>query len=772
MPMAATWKTAGSRCFESRGFAPLFSIPFEIRLRDGVGQMLRIVRHRKLGTIRPMSRCAIALQVPLCAGAVELDRRGLTRMSYSFSELDFMKSELGAEFTGEGTHFAVFSAHAEQMELCLFSDDGREETARLALPKREGDIWSGYIAGLKPGTVYGYRASGPYEPKAGHRFNPNKLLLDPYAKQILGEIQWDDALYGYRIGDAAEDLSFDDRDSAPFMVKGVVQDSDFDWAGDAAIRRPWTETIIYEAHVRGMTMTHPGVPEELRGTFMGMASDPIVEHLVDLGISAIELLPIQYFPDDRHLLEKGLRNYWGYQTLGFFAPQPRFLSGRAITEFKTMVKRFHAAGIEVIMDVVYNHTAEGSERGPTLSLRGLDNLSYYRLSPEDLRHSYDTTGTGNTVNVAHPMVLRMVLDSLRYWVGVMHVDGFRFDLASTLGRTRHIEFDRDGTFFDAIRQDPILSGVKLIAEPWDVGDGGYQVGGFPHPFREWNDKYRDDVRRFWKGDGGLVSGLASRLTGSAPQFNHSDRGATASINLVSAHDGFTLMDTVSYDDKHNEANAEENRDGHSDNHSHNMGAEGVTEDEAINDARGRRRRNMIATLMLSQGVPMLLGGDELGNSQHGNNNAYCQDNEIGWIDWGGRDDPFLNFCKGAIAFRKAHPALREERFLTGEAAEDGSIEIAWYKPDGAFMDDAAWADGDLRALGLILSKAANGEGHDQAFLVFNAGADCQVTLPAANDITAWKRVLDTGAAEDAFAEHAAESPAIVYGASVAVFEPA
>lgn len=772
MPMAAAWKTAGSRCFESRGFAPLFSVPFEIRLRDGVGQMLRIVRHRKLGTIRPMSRCAIALQVPLCAGAVELDRRGLTRMSYSFSELDFMKSELGAEFTGEGTHFAVFSAHAEQMELCLFSDDGREETARLALPKREGDIWSGYIAGLKPGTVYGYRASGPYEPKAGHRFNPNKLLLDPYAKQILGEIQWDDALYGYRIGDAAEDLSFDDRDSAPFMVKGVVQDSDFDWAGDAAIRRPWTETIIYEAHVRGMTMTHPGVPEELRGTFMGMASDPIVEHLVDLGISAIELLPIQYFPDDRHLLEKGLRNYWGYQTLGFFAPQPRFLSGRAITEFKTMVKRFHAAGIEVIMDVVYNHTAEGSERGPTLSFRGLDNLSYYRLSPEDLRHSYDTTGTGNTVNVAHPMVLRMVLDSLRYWVGVMHVDGFRFDLASTLGRTRHIEFDRDGTFFDAIRQDPILSGVKLIAEPWDVGDGGYQVGGFPHPFREWNDKYRDDVRRFWKGDGGLVSGLASRLTGSAPQFNHSDRGATASINLVSAHDGFTLMDTVSYDDKHNEANAEENRDGHSDNHSHNMGAEGVTEDEAINDARGRRRRNMIATLMLSQGVPMLLGGDELGNSQHGNNNAYCQDNEIGWIDWGGRDDPFLNFCKGAIAFRKAHPALRQERFLTGEAAEDGSIEIAWYKPDGAFMDDAAWADGDLRALGLILSKAANGEGHDQAFLVFNAGADCQVTLPAANDITAWKRVLDTGAAEDAFAEHAAESPAIVYGASVAVFEPA
>ncbi|WP_337181925.1 glycogen debranching protein GlgX [Shinella sp.] len=693
-------------------------------------------------------------------------------MGYSFSELDFMKPELGAEFTGEGTHFAVFSAHAGQMDLCLFSDDGKEETARLPLPKREGDVWSGYIAGLKPGTVYGYRAHGPYEPDAGHRFNPNKLLLDPYAKQVLGTLDWNDALYGYRIGDPQEDLSFDERDSAPFMVKGVVQDPAFDWAGDQAIRRPWTETIIYEAHVRGMTMAHPGVPEELRGTFLGMASDPIVEHLVDLGISAVELLPIQYFPDDRYLLEKGLRNYWGYQTLGFFAPQPRFLSGSAITEFKTMVKRFHAAGIEVIMDVVYNHTAEGSERGPTLSFRGLDNLSYYRLAPEDLRHTYDTTGTGNTLNVAHPMVLRMVLDSLRYWVGTMHVDGFRFDLASTLGRTRHIEFDREGTFFDAIRQDPMLSGVKLIAEPWDVGDGGYQVGGFPHPFREWNDKYRDDVRRFWKGDGGLVPGLASRLTGSAQQFNHSDRGATASVNLISAHDGFTLMDTVSYGDKHNDANGEENRDGHSDNHSDNMGAEGPTDDGGIVSARSRRRRNMIATLMLSQGVPMLLGGDELGNGQQGNNNAYCQDNEIGWTDWSGLDDPFLDFCKGAIAFRKAHAALRQERFATGEPAEDGTVEIAWHRPDGATMEDTDWEDGELRILGLFLSRPANGEELDRLFLVYNAGGDCAVALPAVNGITTWKRVLDTGAEEGAFTEHPAESPATVYGASVAVFEPA
>ena len=690
-------------------------------------------------------------------------------MSYSFSELDFMKPELGAEFTGEGTHFAVFSAHAEQVELCLFSEDGKEEHARLPLPKREGDIWSGYIAGLKPGTVYGYRAQGPYDPAHGHRFNPNKLLLDPYAKQVVGELSWDDALYGYKVGE--DDLSFDERDSAPFMVKGVVQDPDFDWAGDSAIRRPWTETVIYEAHVRGMTMVHPDVPEELRGTFLGMASDPIVEHLTKLGVSAIELLPIQYFPDDRYLVEKGLRNYWGYQTLGFFAPQPRFLSGRHITEFKTMVKRFHAAGIEVIMDVVYNHTAEGSERGPTLSFRGLDNLSYYRLSPDNPRHNYDTTGTGNTLNAAHPMVLRMVLDSLRYWVGVMHVDGFRFDLASTLGRTRHVEFDRDGSFFDAIRQDPVLSGVKLIAEPWDVGDGGYQVGGFPHPFREWNDKYRDDIRRFWKGDGGLVPRMAERLTGSARQFNHSNRAATSSVNFLSAHDGFTLMDTVSYGSKHNEANGEENRDGHSDNHSDNMGAEGVSEDDGIITARDRRRRNMIATLLLSQGVPMILGGDELGNSQQGNNNAYCQDNEIGWTDWTAVDDPFFAFCCQAMEFRKVHAALRQERFLSGEGNEDGIVEVAWYRPDGSLMDDAAWQDGDLRALGLFLSRNEADGPPDQLFMVFNAGAELQFHLPEVNGIKGWRLVLDTSAGDDVFAIVDGEDPAVVPAASVVVFEP-
>ncbi|MBO9197985.1 glycogen debranching protein GlgX [Rhizobium sp. 16-449-1b] len=693
-------------------------------------------------------------------------------MSFSFSELDFLKPELGAEYTGQGTHFAVFSAHAEQMELCLFSPDGKEEIARMALPKREGDIWSGYIAGVGPGTVYGYRAHGPYDPQAGHRFNPNKLLLDPYAKQVLGELKWDDALYGYTIGAKDDDLSFDDRDSAPYMVKGIVQDPDFDWDGDQAIRRTWTDTIIYEAHVRGMTMTHPDVPDELRGTFLGMCSEPIIDHLTKLGISAIELLPIQHFPNDRYLLEKGLTNYWGYQTLGFFAPQPRYLSGSKITEFKTMVKAFHAAGIEVIMDVVYNHTAEGSERGPTLSFRGLDNASYYILSPDDPRHTYDTTGTGNTLNVAHPMVMRMVLDSLRYWVGVMHVDGFRFDLASTLGR-QDLDFDRQGIFFGAIRQDPILSGVKLIAEPWDVGEGGYQVGGFPHPFREWNDKFRDDTRRFWKGDGGMAPDIASRLSGSQLQFNHSDRAATSSVNLLSAHDGFTLMDTVSFNDKHNEANGEDNRDGHSDNHSDNMGAEGATDDAGVRDARARRRRNMMATLLLSQGVPMIVAGDEVGNSQGGNNNAYCQDNEIGWVDWSRLDDPFLGFCQKMIALRKDHPELRQERFLTGAVGEDGRTEIAWYRPDGEQMGEEDWNDPELRLLSVYMSYSANTTEADKSagvFMVFNAGGDCDVRLPQVNGIEEWSRVLATGA-DEPFTRLDVSEPLTVERESVAVFVP-
>lgn len=696
-------------------------------------------------------------------------------MTFSFSELDFMKPELGAEYTGAGTHFAVFSAHAEQMELCLFNEEGTEEIARLPLPKREGDIWSGYIAGVGPGTVYGYRAHGPYDPANGHRFNPNKLLLDPYAKQVKGDLKWDDALYGYTIGHEAEDMSFDDRDSAEFMVKGVVQDPAFDWDGDEAIRRPWTDTIIYEAHVRGLTMQHPDVPDELRGTFLGMASEPIIDHLLKLGVSAVELLPIQFFLDDRYLVEKDLRNYWGYQTLGFFAPQPRFLSGDRIKEFKAMVKRFHAAGIEVIMDVVYNHTAEGSEKGPTLSFRGLDNRSYYRLSDEDPRHTFDTTGTGNSLNTAHPMVMRMVLDSLRYWVGAMHVDGFRFDLASSLGREQE-GFEREGRFLDAIRQDPVLAGVKLIAEPWDVGQGGYQVGGFPFPFREWNDKFRDDVRRFWRKDPGLLPDLSQRLLGSPVQFNHSDRNATSSVNLLSAHDGFTLMDTVSYNDKHNDANGEENRDGHSDNCSDNMGAEGPTEDEGILSARARRRRNMMLTLLASQGVPMILGGDEMCNSQFGNNNAYCQDNEIGWTDWHSKDDPFFEFCCRAVEFRRSHPALRQDRFLMGEPGEEGKFELAWFAPSGKHMRDAKWDDSELRVVGVFIARtnAAAGSAdmsEDPLFLVFNAGEDCTFTLPHVNGIKKWKRIADTGA-EDAFAEHPAEPKAMVYESSIAIFAPA
>ncbi|ASY60174.1 glycogen debranching protein GlgX [Sinorhizobium sp. CCBAU 05631] len=691
-------------------------------------------------------------------------------MNVAFSELDFLKPELGAEYTGQGTHFAVFSAHAEKIELCLFSEDGSKETARLPLPKREGDIWSGYIEGLGPGTLYGYRAYGPYDPQNGHRFNPNKLLLDPYAKQVAGEFVWDDALFGYTIGNPEGDLSFDERDSAPFMVKGVVQDPNFDWDGEEAIRRPWTETIIYETHLRGMTMTHPGVPDELRGTFLGMASDPIIDHLMKLGVSAVELLPVQYFLDDRYLIERNLRNYWGYQPLGYFAPHARYMKGTRITEFKAMVKRFHAAGIEVLMDVVYNHTAEGSEQGPTLSFRGLDNLSYYRQSPEQPRHTYDMTGTGNTLNVAHPMVLRMVLDSLRYWVGVMHIDGFRFDLASALGR-EYMEFDREGGFLDAIRQDPMLAGVKLIAEPWDIGDGGYQLGGFPPPFREWNDRFRDDVRRFWKGDGGVVPVLAERLTGSPVQFNHSGRAATTSVNLLSAHDGFTLMDTVSYTEKHNEGNGEDNRDGHSDNHSDNMGAEGPTDDPGMGEARRRRRRAMVATLMMSQGVPMILGGDELGNSQGGNNNAYCQDNEIGWIDWSSSDEAFLTFCRKMTAFRRENPVLRQENFLEGATDEHGRIEIAWYKPDGSMMDEPAWGDGELRILGVYLCHLSPNEAPaEEIFLVFNAGGDCDVALPPVHGAQGWRWALNT-AEDDAFTETVARERETVRAQSVAAFVP-
>ena len=702
-------------------------------------------------------------------------------MVFAFAKPDRQYHELGAEFTREGTHFAIFSENAEAMELCLFSEDGAEELARLEMPSREGSIFSGYVPGVQPGYLYGYRAHGAYEPERGHRFNANKLLLDPYAREIAGTLQWNDALWGYDLS-TGDDLTFDERDSAPFMIKGVVQDPAFDWEGDKAIRRPWGETLVYEAHLRGLTMLHPDVPEKLRGTYAGMVSEPILDHLCKLGVSAVELLPCQFFLDDRMLLDKGLSNYWGYQTLGYFAPEPRYLGpdrglvsggSGAIRQFKDMVKRFHRAGIEVIMDVVYNHTAEGSELGPTLSFRGLDNASYYVLSPENPRYSFDQTGTGNTLSVAHPMVMRMVLDSLRYWVQVMHVDGFRFDLASTLGREA-MGFDREGGFFDAIRQDPILAGVKLIAEPWDVGSGGYQVGGFPFPFREWNDKFRDTARGFWRGDPALVGDLANHLIGSPEQFNHSDRGATSSVNFLAAHDGFTLLDTVSYNERQNEANGEGGADGHDNNLSHDMGAEGPTEDADINAARARRRRSMLATLLLSQGVPMILAGDELGNTQQGNNNVYCQDNETAWVDWANKDDVLLAFCARMVGFRRAHPVLSQDNFLNGDPAEDGRREIAWHQPDGREMDAELWAQAELRVLGLFLTYSAQEafvEGERPLFIVLNAGDEVTFTLPEHNGIEKWHRVVDTSR-DDAFEAEALDSgTVIVPAASVSVFAP-
>ncbi len=542
---------------------------------------------------------------------------------------------LGGTWDGAGVNFAIFSEHAAQIELCLFdSPDSHKETHRIRLPESTDMVWHGYFPDLEPGQLYGYRVHGPYDPKNGHRFNPNKVLLDPYAKAIGRDVRWDDCLFGYKVG--SDDLTFDERDSAAFSPLGSVVDTAFTWGDDRPPHTPWHKTLIYEAHVRGMTMRHPGVPEEKRGSYSGLASEPILQHLLDLGVTAVELMPVHFHLDDRHLLEKGLTNYWGYNTLNYFAPDLEYASKasprKSIQEFKTMVRSLHASGIEVILDVVYNHTCEGSRMGPTLSWRGVDNMAYYRLVHDDMRYCMDYTGTGNTLNMRHPRVLQMIMDSLRYWVLEMHVDGFRFDLASTLARELH-EVDRLGAFFDIIHQDPILSQVKLIAEPWDVGPGGYQVGNFPVLWTEWNGRYRDSVRRFWKGDGGLVSEIATRLSGSSDLYEHSGRKPYASINFVTAHDGFPLQDLVSYDHKHNEANGEDNRDGTDDNNSWNCGAEGPTDDPGIHDLRERQKRNLIATMFFSQGVAMILGGDELSHTQKGNNNAYCQDNEISWLNW-------------------------------------------------------------------------------------------------------------------------------------------
>ncbi len=640
---------------------------------------------------------------------------------------------LGAHWDGEGVNFALFSEHAEKVELCLFDDSGRREIQRITLSERSNQIWHCYLPEARPGLHYGYRVHGPYQPEKGHRFNPHKLLIDPYSRHISGGLRWSDAHFGYAIGNKREDLSFDRRDSAGGMPKCKVIDSAFSWGEDRSPDVPWHEMVIYELHVGGFTRQHPDVPQPLRGTFAGLCCPPVIEHLQRLGITTVELMPVHAFIDDRRLVEQGLRNYWGYNTLGFFSPDMRYCASGKTAEFKTMVKTLHSAGMEVILDVVYNHTAEGNQCGPTLSFRGIDNASYYRLVGDNPRYFQDYTGCGNTLNMQHPRVLQLIMDSLRYWVTEMHVDGFRFDLAAALARELH-EVDRLGAFFDILHQDPVLSQVKLIAEPWDLGEGGYQVGNFPVGWAEWNDQYRDTMRAYWKGDGGLIGEFARRLTGSSDLYGRNGRSPAASINFITAHDGFTLHDLVSYNDKHNEANGEENRDGSSNNLSWNGGAEGPTEDSEINALREKQKRNMLATVLLSQGVPMLLAGDEIGRTQSGNNNAYCQDNELSWIDWNldDRRRRLFGFVSNVIALRRSHPIFRRREFFLGKPAGDGTTnDIVWLEPDGTKMTSDEWHKDFARCLGVYLSGASLLETDmrgrpirdDSFLLLFNAHHD-------------------------------------------------
>jgi glycogen operon protein len=655
----------------------------------------------------------------------------------------------GATFDGQGVNFAVFSANAEAVEICLFSPDGAEETARIALPEYTDEIFHGYVKGINPGQLYGLRVHGPYAPKDGHRFNPNKLLLDPYARQLHGQLVWDDALFGYTVGAKDEDLSFDTRDSAPFMRKCVVVDLGshwkpaYPWSDERRPRIPWADTIIYEAHVKGLTALHPDVPEELRGTFAGLAQPSVIEHLVKLGVTAIELMPVQGFVDDRYLVERGLKNYWGYNTVAFFAPAPRYVSeGANPAEFRDMVHQLHSADIEVILDVVYNHTAEGNHLGPTLCFRGVDNASYYMLA-DDKRYYYDTTGCGNTINQFHPRVLQMIMDSLRYWVEECHVDGFRFDLASSLAREERA-FVNNARFFDTALQDPALSPAKLIAEPWDIGESGYRLGGFPPGWAEWNGRYRDDIRSYWRGDQGYVPGLAKGLLGSADLFDNRGQRPWASVNFVTAHDGFTLMDMYSYNRKHNEANGEGNKDGHNDNRSWNCGRKGPTKDSKILDLRDRMRRNVMATLLASQGTPMILMGDEIGRSQLGNNNAYCQDNEMSWLNWsaiGDRDQAFLAFMRKLIGLRRRLPLLRQTHFLHGaEISPDGTKNAKWLKPDGEEMTPKDWDNNHSRSIGLLLC----GTGELPLLLLTNSHSeDLSFELAAPTGIASWRLLVDT-----------------------------
>jgi len=685
---------------------------------------------------------------------------------------------LGATYDGSGTNFAVFSEAAEKVELCLFSVDGagRLVESRVTLPEVDGFVWHGFIPNIEPGQRYGYRVYGPYDPAAGQRCNPNKLLLDPYAKAIDGTFEWNQSLFGYNFGDPD---SRNDDDSAASVAKSVVINPFFDWGVDRPPGHEYADTVIYEAHVKGLTQTHPDIPEQIRGTYAAAAHPVIIEHLKSLGVNAIELMPVHHFVNDSTLIDKGLSNYWGYNTIGFLAPDPKYSSsstpGGQVQEFKAMVRALHEADIEVILDVVYNHTAEGNHLGPTLSMRGIDNAAYYRVVDDDKRYYMDYTGTGNSLNVGHPHTLQLIMDSLRYWVTEMHVDGFRFDLASTLAREFY-DVDKLSAFFELVQQDPTVSQVKLIAEPWDVGPGGYQVGNFPPQWTEWNGKYRDTVRDYWRGEAATLEDFAYRLTGSADLYERTARRPVASINFVTAHDGFTLRDLVSYNEKHNDANGEDNRDGESHNRSCNCGAEGPTDDPEINALRAQQQRNFLVTLLLSQGVPMISHGDELGRTQQGNNNVYCQDNELSWIDWARADTELIEFTRSVSALRAAHPVFRRRRFFSGrpvrQRGNDRLPDIAWFAPDGSEMGDDDWETGFAKSVAVYL----NGQGipdldvrgqrvtDDSFVLCFNAHYEpIEFTLPPKEFGPAWTPVIYT--ADTATAE---EAKPVTAGATVAV----
>jgi isoamylase len=687
---------------------------------------------------------------------------------------------LGATWDGLGVNFALFSAHATKVELCLFDSSGQIELERIELPEYTDEIWHGYLPDAHPGVIYGYRVYGPYDPENGHRFNPNKLLIDPYAKQLVGKLEWSEALFGYTIGHPDEDLSYDERDSAPYVPKAKVIDPAFTWGKHHRPHVPWNDTIVYEANVRGLTMRHPAVPEELRGTCAGLMNNQVIQHLQALGVTSIELLPVHAFANEPHLLEKGMNNYWGYNTIGFFAPHAPYLASGKISEFKEMVARLHHAGLEVILDVVYNHSAEGNERGPTLSMRGIDNSSYYRLMPDNKRFYINDSGTGNTLDLGHPCVLQMVTDSLRYWATEMGVDGFRFDLATILAR-QHDGFDERHGFLVACRQDPVLSRVKLIAEPWDCGPGGYQVGGFPPGWSEWNDQYRDDVRAYWRGDEGMLPDLARRLTASGDHFNQRGRRPNSSVNFITAHDGFTLRDLVSYNHKHNQANGEDNNDGHDHNISWNHGHEGPTRDPDIRELRLRQMRNLLSTLFFSQGTPMLLSGDEFGRTQKGNNNVYCQDNDLGWINWDMDEEGsrLLEFTRRIIRLRRTYPILRRGRFLVGMYNEDlGVKDVTWLSPNGEEMTEEHWHDAHARCLGMLMDGRAQPTGIRRPgedatlLLIINSHNDVvNFLLPEVAQGTGWVRLVDTSEPDNRSAElHEFGSEFAVCSRSLLLFE--